>query len=164
MDRDSFWKIINASRKDAEAPEDVAAAVTERLQQLPPVEIVAFQRIRQELMAESYRWDLWAVAYIVNGGCSDDGFDYFRGWLMTQGRKRWESAMSDPQVVGKWAADDQAECEDMLYVADDAFKAVTGAEILADPSRPPAPKDPVGQRWKEEDLERLYPKLWAKFS
>ena len=38
-------------------------------------------------MDDSYRWDLWGAAYLANGGCSDDGFDYFRGWLIGQGRK-----------------------------------------------------------------------------
>jgi hypothetical protein len=31
--------------------------------------------------------DQWGAAYLANGGCSDDGFDYFRGWLIGQGRK-----------------------------------------------------------------------------
>ncbi|MFL6076856.1 MAG: DUF4240 domain-containing protein [Mycobacteriales bacterium] len=37
-------------------------------------------------MAESYQGDLWGAAYLINGGASDDGFDYFRGWLIARTR------------------------------------------------------------------------------
>ena len=41
--------------------------------------------MRQRL-AEAYRWDIWAIAFIINGGCSDDGFEYFRGWLVRKAK------------------------------------------------------------------------------
>jgi hypothetical protein len=50
-------------------------------------------------MAESYRWDLWGAAYLINGGCSDDGFDYFRGWLLSQGRAIWQATLADPDSL-----------------------------------------------------------------
>jgi hypothetical protein len=53
----------------------------------PAEEIVAAQQVLWDLMAESYTNPLWAAAYVINGGCSDDGFDYFRGWLIAQGRE-----------------------------------------------------------------------------
>lgn len=53
---------------------------------------------------KTYDWDLWGAAYLINGGASDDGFDYFRGWLLSQGSERWakvtldlESAFDDIQ-------------------------------------------------------------------
>ena len=45
-------------------------------------DIIEFAKIFNTLYANSYQSNLWAVAYIINGGCSDDGFDYFRGWLI----------------------------------------------------------------------------------
>ena len=41
------------------------------------------------LVARSYDWNLWGAAYLMKGGCSDDAFDYFRGWLVAQGRRVW---------------------------------------------------------------------------
>jgi hypothetical protein len=38
---------------------------------MEPAEIVSFQQHLLGRMQEAYRSDLWAVAYIVNGGCSD---------------------------------------------------------------------------------------------
>ena len=38
---------------------------------------------------------LWDAAYLINGGCSDDGFDYFRGWLVDQGRETFERCLAE---------------------------------------------------------------------
>ncbi|WP_217498085.1 MULTISPECIES: DUF4240 domain-containing protein [Sphingomonas] len=37
-------------------------------------------------MIRSYRWDLWRAAKVAKGGVSDDGFEYFRTWLISRGR------------------------------------------------------------------------------
>ena len=103
MDRDTFWSIVDNARKTVDDTYDVAPAVTEKLKELTSDEIVSFKQHQYELLDESYRWDIWAVGYIVNGGCSNDGFDYFRAWLMANGRERWETAMKNPEAIGDWA-------------------------------------------------------------
>ena len=60
-----------------------AARAAGRLSRLEVDEIVAFDRFFLERVNEAYRTDLWEVAYLMNDGCSDDGFDYFRGWLIS---------------------------------------------------------------------------------
>jgi hypothetical protein len=50
-------------------------------------------------MSCSYLGSLWAAAYRINGDCSDDGFDYFRDWLITQGRDMFEAAVADPDAL-----------------------------------------------------------------
>ena len=45
--------------------------------QLPAAEIEAFDRLLYEKIDAAYRWSLWGAAYVINGGCSDDGFEYF---------------------------------------------------------------------------------------
>lgn len=162
MTRDEFWKIIDRARKDAEDAEEVAATVEEKLIELPDEEIVSFGSHIDHLMLDAYRWDLWAVAYIIQGGCSDDGFDYFCGWLIANGRKRWEAAMADPESVGRYAEEDEAECEEMLSVAMSAYRKKTGNELPLETSLQ-WPESPAGKAWSEEELEMLYPKLWRKF-
>ena len=96
MDTDGFWDLIEASRHGDQGCEEQTRILTALLAQLEPEGIVSFQRHFAERRRESYRWDLWAVAYIVNGGCSDDCFDYFRGWLIAQGREYFETALASP--------------------------------------------------------------------
>ena len=103
MNRNAFWALIDQARSEADSVFDVAPALTGLLLDLEPDETVSFARHIKDLLAESYRWDLWAVAYIVNGGSADDGFEYFRGWLIAQGRERFQAALENPASIGDYA-------------------------------------------------------------
>jgi hypothetical protein len=50
----------------------------EYLSRLRAADIVGFAMRRRDLASRAYRADLWGAAFIINGGCSDDGFEYFR--------------------------------------------------------------------------------------
>jgi uncharacterized protein DUF4240 len=111
--------------------DEVAQDLAEVLADRPAGEIAGFEVELDRLLAESYRWDLWAAAYLINGGCSDDGFDYFRGWLVAQGRASWEAALADPDSLADLVADadlgdDGVECEALLDAAAEAYEQVTG--------------------------------------
>jgi hypothetical protein len=113
-------------------------------------------------MRTSYRWDLWGAAFVINGGCSDDGFDYFRGWLMFQGRDVWEAALRDPESLAEVSFDGDAECEDALYAASKAYELVAGGRLSSTGEH--RPSEPAGAAWQETDLQTLYPKLWKRFA
>jgi len=138
VNRQEFWDVIERVRADADSADAdaVAARATEILALLPPVQIVAAAQVLWDLMADSYRGDLWAAAYLINGGASDDGFEYFRGWLITQGREVFERAVADPdsladvpavQAVAAEAGD--LECEEALGIVRDAYLKATGQEL-----------------------------------
>ncbi len=40
-----------------------------------------------------------AVTTIMMNGCSDDSFDYFRGWLIAQGKDVYHAALRDPDSL-----------------------------------------------------------------
>ncbi len=111
-------------------------------------------------MSIAYRWDLWAAAYIINGGCSDDGFEYFRAWLIAQGERVFHDALADPETLVDRAEPD-ADAEGMLYAAAAAYESRVGARL---PRGVAPPSNPAGEPWSEEDLPRMYPRLWARFS
>ncbi|WP_406419451.1 DUF4240 domain-containing protein [Streptomyces sp. NBC_00873] len=136
MDTTDFWNPIDDARAQVTDPAD-AEAVVERASALlatrPRDEIVAAQQLLWDLMAASYRAPLWAAAYTINGGCSDDGFEYFRGWLIAQGREVFERVVADPDALAELplvreaaAAGIDLECEEMLGVAWDAYSVTTG--------------------------------------
>jgi hypothetical protein len=120
------------------------------------------------LQDASYRWDLWAAGYLINGGCSDDGFDYFRGWLITQGRQIWEAAIADPDSLADVALDADASCEamaeDMLGAAMVAYGVVTGDEdayweALPIPSDGGNIGEPAGDEFDFEDADAMHSRL-----
>ncbi|MFF3650222.1 DUF4240 domain-containing protein [Streptomyces sp. NPDC002181] len=138
MDKQTFWKLIEAARTDAE-PDQVAARASELLARRPEAEIAAAQQVLWDLLAESYRSPLWAAAYVINGGCSDDGFDYFRGWLLTQGEEAFARALADPDSLADHPAVREAAAEGLelwdeeaLSIAWTAYESATGRELPAD--------------------------------
>ena len=99
-------------------------------------------RVLSALMADSCRSSLWPAAYVINGGCSDDGFDFFRGRLMLQGRETFRQAVADPDSLADLAAvrlavANQAivECESALNISARSHRAATGDEIPGDAYR-----------------------------
>ncbi|GAA4010849.1 hypothetical protein GCM10022247_36370 [Allokutzneria multivorans] len=141
MDVHQFWQLIDDARGRAGDPEDgeaVSAVASALLSARPRAEIVAAQQVLRDLMADSYGAPLLAAARVINGGTSDDGFEYFRGWLITRGREVFERAVADPDTLAELpavraAADDgeERECEAALGIAVDAYFAATGEWIPA---------------------------------
>ncbi len=162
MTRDDFWKLISRTIS-AEALEEADLSELEAaLATMSAEEIVSFDDHFSKLHSESYGWPLWGAAYIINGGCSDDGFDYFRGWLIAQGRDVFEAALAAPDSLVDHV-EDEVECEDLLSVAWQAYKNKTGKGELP-PNAHKYPK--LGESWDfddEAEMRKRYPRLCEKF-
>lgn len=111
----------------------MARQVRQTLTALTADEVAALNHPLHDLMVGSYRVDLWGAAYQLNGGCSDDGFEYFRGWLLAQGREVFERVVADPDELADLpvvrTAEEEGrdlECEDMLGVVADAHHTLAG--------------------------------------
>ena len=166
MTLDEFWALVDKSRKGAEAGTDEQAdKLTDLLAALPPDDVVAFMQHFYELRNEAYRWDLWAVAFIINGGCSDDGFLDFRAWLIAKGRKFFEAALAKPEDAAKGVgAGQECEFESFAYSAPKAYEKATGLDFPDDRlDLSGILENPAGTPWEEEDLPKLFPKLCKKF-
>jgi hypothetical protein len=161
VDAAAFWQLIEDSRENAGGdPDEQAEQLTDLLSDLPADEIVAFDRLLHELLTAAYRWDLWAAASIINGGCSDDGFEYFRLWLIAQGERVYREALADPETLVDRAEADATNAESLLYAAGDAYRIETGRDL---PTGTDHPSEPAGKQWNEDDLKHLFPKLRAAF-
>jgi Protein of unknown function (DUF4240) len=177
MNEDQFWDLIAAAKREAKGDGEKQLELLEaKLKAIAPEEIMDFQRIFSRFHALSYRTDLWGAAYIMNGGASDDGFDYFRGWLISQGKDVFEAALLNPDSLVNAAPDGEEsdfgyENEDILNLAYRAWRTVTGQEehdgYEAEPHHLPALSafawsDGQGDI-DERKGKKLYPKLWKKF-
>jgi hypothetical protein len=157
-----FWKLI-AQARDA-AGGDVEArvgALTGELQRLSLEEIQAFQTKYDEMSHRANRWDLWGAAYLMNGGCSDDGFRYFCHWLISEGQEVFELALSDPDSLAGLPKMEYFELESFGYVASKVFESKGGGELDRDFSIELAM--PKGEEWEEEQLPSLFPRLAAAY-
>jgi hypothetical protein len=144
-----------------------AELLTRWLTRREPEAIAAYGGIMDALLALSYDHRLWAAAYLINGGCADDCFDYFRGWLIAQGKRVFFEALRDPDTLAGVPSLDavantrhrHVACEAMLYVAAIAHEARTGTPLP--PGRARRPRVPSGESWDEGAEEEVCPRLAA---
>jgi len=168
MTSDEFWDHIKATKRQ-DLDEHVERLV-KRLAKLPPDEILDFEHWWHVSSAQAYRWNLWGAAYLINGGCSDDGFIDFRTWLMLQGRKVFDAALANPDSLADLKVEeDEAGCQ--CYPAtqawfqatgqDDDYAALDAARKARHPTRPPE-DEPAGENWDFEsdaEMRKRLPRL-----
>lgn len=168
MDEGRFWAIIEAGGPYGPDDQDRhEQSVSAQLCDLPAEDIHAFYTLFCRKMVEAQTWDLWGAAYLINGGCSDDGFVYFRAWLIGQGRAAFVAAVADPDALAEVTdpAHDYYEFEMLYAAAPEAYAAVACENMPRVAVDWPA--EPRGERWDLDDpaeVRRRLPRLAAIYS
>lgn len=169
-----FWQIIERAAESDHDPDAHVKALRTGLLELALPEIISFEVAFRRYLNKAYTWELWGAAYVIHGGCSDDGFEYFRRWLVSRGRQVYEAALADPDSLaqqdvrpGPWNV---WEFEQIYYVAKEVFNEKGGEGDVRDQSEPEAGAgltgpEPSGEPFPEDEehLARRYPKLWQRF-
>lgn len=171
MDETEFWELVDATREAAEGdPEEQTDLLIERLTRLDPDAVMFFARHFESRYIRANQWDLWAAAWILLDGVSDDAFDAFRCWLIGQGREVFETAAQDADsladVLEGFDEELDGDAEDLGYAADEAYEQLTGI-VMPDLGLPEPPEDPTGVSLNLEDDNALadrLPKLWDRFN
>lgn len=158
MEEDKFWHIIqevrNQSRRNYMWQCEL---LTEHLESLPEQDIIQFDRTFTVLMARSYTYRLWEPAYALNGGCSDDAFEYFRSWLIGQGKNKFYWTLKHPRLLFLVGVKEMLEnYEGLAYCAYQAYLNKTGRDI---PQRDDIQYADAGQVFKEGEAFLRYPEL-----
>jgi len=165
-----FWALINGSRSAGRRGDAQAAALRKALVKLSTGEILSFQQAFDRAMVRAASWDLWGAGYVIHGGMSDDGFVFFRCWLIGAGRETFERAVTDPDSLATLIdedADEALEQESLLYATSEAWELKTGtAPESEDWMASSASGEPTGQPFTEDAnaLAARYPNLWARFA
>lgn len=162
MNEYRFWGIVMEARSAAKGNYRAQISNLERLLfTLEPQEIEQFDNRFMALMDVAYDYKLWGAAYVINGGCSDDCFDYFRQYLIAQGRDRFYATLRDPESCSAWIkSETQEDWEGLLYVASKIYKMKTGFEIPCSYSPEFVIK---GDAFDESTVYKSYPRLAKKF-
>ena len=163
MEEATFWSLIDETNKRRGDISERCEWLAQRLTAFKPPAISKFNKILRQLMAEAYSHGLSGAYGIITGMPSDDGFEYFRAWLVLRGEKKFRAAIKKPDGIAAWISrKEEPEAEELLSVAEDAYLEVKGEE-LPDSAYTKDPKKLQGKPWKEEELPRLFPKLAKKF-
>jgi len=122
MDCKKFWQLIDEARESAEGWEEMYDPLVEKLSKFSDEEIIRWGQIFDLYQKLSYKDRLWAGSYVINRGCYDDSFDYFRGWLTAQGKDVFLNALRDPDSLAELKLErDEALFEEMLSVSAYAY-------------------------------------------
>jgi hypothetical protein len=164
MEWKQFWKVLESAYRD-NGPDHFEALKTE-LDQLKWFEVVEFQVRFDEAMAAANLIDLWGAAYLINGGCSDDGFQDFRAWLVSRGRHAYESALKHPDSLADILDGDPVDGFGLDVAAVRVYETKTGMSDFyekldrEEENLPPPP--PEGIDWDFEDdneMKKRFPNL-----
>jgi hypothetical protein len=159
MTLDQSWTIVEEVHRDSGGDMDTKCeSLGNRLRRLPLEEVQSFDEHFTDCTHRAYNWQLWAAAYIICHGCSDDSFSDFRSTLISMGREIFEKALADPQSLADKHYDaEQANYEGYQYVASIAYEEMSGGEPI--PLSGLQPEEPSGQNWDESKVGVLYSKL-----
>jgi hypothetical protein len=172
MDLDTWWGVVERARAAVgeragdrnHADDPLPDAVTDELARASPAELVDWYVTYVQVTDGAYRYPLWSAAYLIEGGCGDDGFMDFRDGVVLQGREVFTRAVADPDsladvpVVRRMAQDTGwLGFESLGYLARDAYERVQGEVASFDEALEVAvgalsrPARPSGPNWDSED-------------
>ncbi len=176
MEEKEFWQLMKESKEQ----EDPAEWLSEGLIERGIDEVVDFEMILHQFMNVSYTSRLWGAAFVLMGGCSDDAFDDFRGWLIGQGEEIFHRVLEDPEFLAEYIDDDVLDDEgfpqneELISCGMDTFFLIKTGDTEWDDAvhdefleelekRGLEPLPEIEFDWEEEDLEELFPVLWDRF-
>ena len=190
-----FWEAIEKSykynKKDWEAYdlEEHIEKLTAYLSKYSEEKLILFEKTLQEKLISLYtapiaelsiilenEYEKEGDTYSFDGYISDDGFIYFRCWLLLKGKEFYDDITKDIEsfVSGKYNFDiGDTWAEGLLYVANDANQEArpdSDEDII---------RDTVYEKWPEinydsgdfamerkpeygKELQKMYPKLVAE--
>lgn len=131
LDEDLYWKIVAEGLNNSDDQDSQEQFLIDRLQKLTPTEIVGFKLRTDQLLYDTYNAEMWCAGYIMNGGCSDDGFIYFRNWVISRGKDVYYKAKQNPDSLAEQIDEelDFYDFESYWYVASEAFTNKTGKDL-----------------------------------
>lgn len=154
IDENLFWELIEEARKKSENSTEFLGILEEKLMEFKSSEIKKFSKFTKKFSNDLHSSDLWALAYIVRNGCSDDCFDYFKAWVISKGRYALKTVSeSDGENLMKLFNEDP-QLEEFLDIAEKVYVEKTGTMMPYVSIKAPKLK---GTMWKVDELPHKFP-------
>ena len=174
LNEEQYWTMIDHSLKMTQDQDQQAQFLISEIKKLSPHEMIGFTLRTHHLLNEMYNSEMWCAGYIMNKGCSDDGFENFRCWIISRGKEMYYQTKANPDYLVNEVVEDREEYEFELFgfVADEAFEEITGEYLLdfvdngENSGEAEAVFTPIVFNWKSNDPEsmrKICPKLFDQF-
>ena len=161
MAEEEFWDLVDTHVQRRRDGSIDVKPLRKVLEKMPPAKILAFDQRLSTYYARSYTWPLWGAAWLIHDGAPDDTFDYFRSWLIGQGREVFMAAMKDPDSLAEVATPEALD-DELYSIGQTAFESVSGKSPPDSDFKLPK----LNKRLDFNDpraMERAYPKLFQRF-
>lgn len=171
LDETIFWNIVDSSVKNTKNQDAQERFLVKEIEKLTPKQMIGFRLRTDKLLYDTYNSEMWCAGYIMNGGCSDDGFEYFRNWIIARGKETYYKAKENPDsLISEFVeGEEYYDFESFWYVALTAFENKTGKELydyISDDFKTNEGNYPNFEfTWKEEEpetMKAICPKLFKK--
>lgn len=173
MDEQAFWDMIDRARASAKP---FHQALIDDLAARGEQEILDYSDRFDDAAEALNRWDVWAAAYLMGRGCSDDSFMDFKAGVVAQGRDWYSRVVASPDSLADHPAvagtvgrpwDNPLFCEKVNYAAPYAYQRASGDgeafyEAVADRDRDRTPPD-MGEQFDfddQDEMRRRLPRLY----
>jgi hypothetical protein len=175
LNEDLYWKIIDNSLNNSKNQDGQEKFLISEISKLTPKEMIGFRLRTDKFLYDTYNSEMWCASYLMNGGSSDDGFEYFRNWVISRGKDVYYKAKENPDNLisqKDFGEEDSYEFELFWYVALEPFQQRTGKDLydFIDEDNFTTKEGNYPQfefNWKEENpesMKKLCPKLYEEFA
>ena len=174
IDENLYWNIIEKSLHGITSQEEQETKLISEIKKLPPDKIIGFRLRTDKLLFDTYNSEMWCAGYIMNGGCSDDAFQYFRCWVISRGKDTYYKSKTNPDELVNEIIEgaEYYDFESFWYVALEAFKHKTGKDLYdyVDDENFKTKEGAYPKfefTWKENDpesMKKICPRLFNKFN
>lgn len=161
MTDERFWDLISRARGGSEptTPSATPEAMGDLLRLEDDKEVIGFGQTFVRKLCEINTWPLWGAGYVLGGGMGDDGFHYFRSWVIGKGEEAFNAAKTDPDAISAFVEDEcELDNELLEYVAVEVAeeRGLDDPRDGAEDADPDA--EPTGSSWEEESVHLSFPK------
>jgi hypothetical protein len=176
MTEEECWRVVELARVAAGGDVNKQSEAIERhLATRKAEEIVAFSTWTRTKMLEANTPDLLVAVewiFVANdlAEVSGESWEYFRGWLVARGRREFDAALKNPDVLADYFTtfEDLLGGEEFEYAAHRAYESRSGAREVPDEMYEPSlvetwPGDHPKVERERAWLIARFPKLTKKF-
>ena len=96
---DLYWEIVDQSLKNSKDQNEQEKFLIKEISKLTPKQMIGFRLRTDQLLYDTYNSEMWCASYLMNDGSSDDGFEYFRNWVISRGNEVYYQAKENPDTL-----------------------------------------------------------------
>lgn len=136
MDEEQFRDIVDSSLDRSDDKKEQERILISKLEELPLNDILGFYYTTNILVWRVDELDsnfILKACNILKRGFSDDGYIYFRLWLISKGKETYYKAIDDPGYLSKVEPTlkyYEYEFEVFMYTAIKAYENKTGEDLF----------------------------------